>query len=163
MPITPLDIKNKTFSSQLRGLAPREVRSFLELVAKEVEELRRERGMLAEKVDELAARLETYERTEALLKETLITAQKATNELRTNAEERSRMIVERAEQRAREIILEGEKEAAKLKADLKEFETRRLNLIDQIRGLAHACLAMADTWEKKPENKSGQAAGGGER
>ncbi len=142
-----MDIKNKTFATQLRGLSPKEVRSFLELVAREVEELRRERAMLAERVDELSARLDTYERTESLLKDTLVTAQRAHNELRQSAEEHSRVILAEAEHQAKAIILRAEQQAEQLRTKLQQLEARQLNLLDQIRGLAHACLQMADTWE----------------
>lgn len=153
MPITPLDIKNKTFSTQLRGFAPKEVSSFLELLARELEEVRRDRGLLAEKVDKLSAQLDTYARTESLLKETLLTAQKTHQQLRDSAEERSRAILAQAEQKAREIVLKAEQDVERLKSGLREMETRKLNLLDQIRGLAHACLAMADSWEKNDKTE----------
>ncbi|MBM3323936.1 DivIVA domain-containing protein, partial [candidate division WOR-3 bacterium] len=85
MPITPLDVRKKTFATQLRGFAPAEVRAFLALVADELEELRKERGTLVERLDELTGRIEAFQRTEQLLKETLVTAQKATGEMRNVA------------------------------------------------------------------------------
>ena len=78
MPITPIDIKKKKFSSQLRGLNPQEVKNFLDVIATEMEALRKERSLLAEKIDELSAKLEGYQKTEKLLKDTLVTAQQTT-------------------------------------------------------------------------------------
>jgi len=163
MSITPLEIRKKAFSNQLRGLSPKEVKSFLELVAQEIEELRKERGALSEKVDELTARLDTYERTESLLKETLVTAQKTHNELRSSAEQQSRAILSQAEQNAKQIMLQAEQDATQFKARLQELEARRASLVDQIRGLAHACLAMADTWEEKAAQQNDKTESGRER
>ncbi|MEO0115453.1 MAG: DivIVA domain-containing protein, partial [candidate division WOR-3 bacterium] len=82
MPITPIDIRKKKFSTQLRGINAQEVKNFLEMVANEMEVLRKERALLAEKVDELQAKLEGYVKTEKLLKDTLVTAQAATEEIK---------------------------------------------------------------------------------
>ncbi len=165
MPITPLDVRKKSFPTQLRGFSTREVKSFLELVAKEMEELRKERGLLAEKVDELAAKLEGYERTEQLLKETLLTAQKTTGELRTTAEAQAEVLLAKAEQEAKGELLQARKEAGEiiqqakrqeeeLTAKLKEIETRRATMVDQVRGIAHSCLSMAERWEKESEKNN---------
>ena len=145
MPITPLDIRKKTFSNQLRGLSAREVRAFLELVAKEMEELRKERGLLAEKVDELAARIENYERTEKLLKETLVTAQQTAEEMRTAAGEHSRALRAKAETEAADRVLKAEREAdvmlkkahkqlEEMQAEIRELETSQGSLLDALMG-----------------------------
>jgi len=162
MPITPLDIRKKEFSTQLRGLAPKEVKGYLELIAKEVEELRRERAQLAEKVDELNARIETYARTEGLVKEALVAAQQSAADKREATEKECSALEARAQQKADGIVAGANKEAQAISdqaeaaaKDLAEqlhaLEIKRQNLLDQLRGLAHSCLAMADSWEKKSE------------
>lgn len=150
MPITPLEVRKKLFATQLRGYSPREVRSFLELVAKEMEELRRDRGLLAEKVDGLAAKLETHERTEGLLKDTLLTAQRATDDLRSGAEEKAKSIVAEAELKAGEIAREARTKAERLRSDLGRLEMKRANLLDQIRGIAQTYLSMTERLESQP-------------
>jgi len=159
MPITPLDIRKKTFASQLRGLSAKEVKSFLDLVAKEVEGLRKERGLLAEKVDELSAQLETHQRTEKLLKETLLTAQKTSGELRQAAEQEARAVLAKAEQDAREevrvakeeaarLVREAEEQGRRLRDRLAELESRRSALLDQIRGIGHSCHSLVERWNQ---------------
>ncbi len=160
MPITPLDIRKKEFATQLRGLAPKEVKGYLELVAKEIEELRRERAQLAEKVDELSARIETYSRTEGLVKEALVAAQQAAAEKRAateqecaarqdQARQRSGEIVADAERQAQQLLQQARAEADGLRDQLRELATRRQTMLDQLRGIAHSCLAMAESWDKK--------------
>lgn len=161
MPLTPLDIRKKTFSSQLRGLSAREVKTFLELVAKEMEELRKERGLLAEKVDELSARIENYERTEKLLRETLVTAQQTSDEMKAAAGEHYRALRVQAKQEAEDRIRKAEREAeamlqkareqlGRANADIRELETRQASLLDQVEAVGHSCMMLVESW------KSGQ-------
>ncbi|OYD14082.1 hypothetical protein CH330_09425 [candidate division WOR-3 bacterium JGI_Cruoil_03_51_56] len=165
MPITPLDIRKKTFSTQFRGLAQKEVKSFLELVAKEMEELRKKRGLLEEEINELSVKLKGYERTEMLLKDTLLTAQKTTDELRSAAREKAKAMSEKAEQdakgklqnaqkRADEIIHTARKEADRLKYELVHLETEKSNLLHQLRAIANSFLLMIDKWESQAEKTS---------
>lgn len=148
MAITPLDIKKKTFATQLRGFSQAEVKAFLQLVAGEMEELRKERAMLAEKVDETTARLETYQKTEKLLNDTLVTAQKATGELRDDAKHEAGVIVEKARLDAERIRLEHDTKMAKLNEELRHLQVKRANLIDEIGGIARTFLGMANRLHK---------------
>jgi|WetSurMetagenome_2_1015567.scaffolds.fasta_scaffold288177_2 cell division initiation protein len=148
MAITPLDIKKKAFATQLRGFSQTEVKAFLQLVAGEMEELRKERAMLAEQVDETTARLETYQKTEKLLHDTLVTAQKATGELRDGAKHEAEMIVEKSKLDAERIRLDHETKMAKLNEELRHLQVKRANMIDEIAGIARTYLGMADRLHK---------------
>ncbi len=169
MPITPLDVKKKTFGTQLRGVSPKEVTAFLALVAKEMEQLRKERGMLAEKVDELSARLEQYERTEDLLKETLLTAQKTTGDLRTAARQECDAIKRKAEEDARALLAEATQqadktlddtraEAAELRRELDRLAAQRTSLLQQMRGIMNSFSTLIDRWEAEPASNEPNAA-----
>jgi len=147
MAITPLDIRKKTFSTQLRGFSTTEVKAFLALVANELEELRRERALLAEKADEVSARLEGYEKTEKLLQETLLTAQRATDELRDAAKQESEALIAEARSRAQEILLKAQEKVRDMNEELRQLSSRRTNMIDEIRGIAHSYLSMVERHE----------------
>ena len=144
MPITPMDIRKKAFSNQLRGWAPAEVRAFLELVATEMEELRRERALLSEKVDELSARLETYAKTERLLQDTLVTAQKATDELHESARRSADSVLAEAQAKAEELVRKAQADVRQVQEQLRELKVTRSNLVDEIKGVCQTYLAMAD-------------------
>ncbi|MFO7675008.1 MAG: DivIVA domain-containing protein [bacterium] len=159
MSITPIDIRKKTFGTQLRGFSPREVEGFLELVASELEAQRKECGELSEKVDELTGRLEQYQRTEDLLKVTLVTAQKATEERRQafeeqcaaerrKCEEDARAARADAEKAAREIVDSARADATRLREEIARLETERAALLSQIRGIAASFQALVERWEK---------------
>jgi cell division initiation protein len=161
MPLTPLDIRKKGFSSQLKGYSIREVKSFLDLVAKEVEELRKERGLLAEKVDELAAKLETHERNEVLLRDTLLTAQKATEEMRGAAEVKAEALMTKtkseaegelqaARDQAAGIVRDAEARLADLERELERLSNQRTSLLNQLRGIAQSFIVAIERWESTP-------------
>ncbi|HDR00474.1 MAG TPA: DivIVA domain-containing protein [candidate division WOR-3 bacterium] len=159
MSITPIDIRKKTFASQLRGCSPREVQAFLDLVAREVESLRKDRGTLAEKVDELSGRLDQYHRTEDLLKETLLTARKTAEDRREaleqqcvnerrKTEEDCRAMRAAAEEQARQIVEQAEAEAARLAQEVERLQNERDVLLSQIRGIASSFQSLVEKWEK---------------
>lgn len=138
MALTPLEIRKKSFNISLRGYNQKEVRAFLAVVANEFEELRKERAVLAEKVDALSAKILTYEKTENLLKETLLTAQQVADELKSNAERERKITIEQIKQ-----------EAERLRGDLQELRSRRALLLDEIRGIANTYLAIVERFEKE--------------
>ncbi|MEO0021359.1 MAG: DivIVA domain-containing protein [candidate division WOR-3 bacterium] len=142
MALTPLEIRKKAFALSLRGYAPKEVRAFLTVVATEFEELRKERATLAEKVDELSARVAAYEKTENLLKETLLTAQQVAEELKASAERERALMIEQVKQ-----------EAERLQSDLQELKSRRALLLDEIRGIANTYLAIVERFEKENHDR----------
>ncbi len=144
MAITPLDIKKKTFSPQVRGLSKTEVKEFMELVATEMEDLRKERALLAEKTEELSGRVAAYEKTEQLLKDTLVTAQWATGQLREEAKNEAELVVEKAKLEAERIRLEAGQQARNLADELRALEMKRSNLTDEIAAIARTYLAMAE-------------------
>lgn len=145
MALTPLEIRKKAFSNVLRGYSPKEVRAFLAAVANEFEELRKERAQLAEKVDELGAKLTGFEKTENLLKETLLTAQKTIDELHAAAQKECEALIQAAKQ-----------EAERLKNDMAELRQRRALILDEIRGIANTYLTIVERFEKESYDRTGE-------
>ncbi len=152
MPLTPIEIRKKEFGRALRGWAPEEVREFLNAVAAEIEDLRRERAELSEKVEELLARIATYERTEKLLQDTLVTAQKATGELRESAERDARSIENDARLKAEQMLLDARRDADRIRGQVRGLTARRAALIHEIAAVARTYLSLAKSLESKPED-----------
>ena len=153
MPITPIDIRKKKFSTQLRGLNPQEVKNFLDQIANEMEALRKERSLLAEKVDEVSAKLEGYSRTEKLLKDTLLTAQQATTDMKQATQKEVEAIVEKAKLEAKNIIQEAEDDIKKIKEELNELGIKKQTFLGEIRGIIQSYLSMLEHWEAKTSNE----------
>src|SRR6185295_9469067 len=85
MKITPLDIRQKRFETALRGFSRREVEAFLDLVAAEFEELVKENISLKEELKRTSARLEQHLERERTLQETMVTAQRISEDLKAMA------------------------------------------------------------------------------
>jgi len=117
MHITPLDIRKQPFRRKLWGCDPDEVSSFLKLVASEYEEIIHQNNEYGTQIKLLEMKLDHFVKMEHVLNETLITAQKATDESRVNAQKESELIIKDAmiradryedEVRTRSHNLEGE-------------------------------------------------------
>lgn len=125
MRITPLEIRNHPFSKVLRGFDADQVESFLQQVASQVEDLSKENGLLATKVKELSTDLERYKKTEGVLNETLLTAQRATDEAKANAQKEAELIIREAEVRAERLVGESREQAYALQNDLKSLKAQK--------------------------------------
>ncbi len=148
MRISPLDIRKQPFRRTFRGFDPDAVNSFLEMVASEYEAIIGENNNLATRIKNLEQRLESYEKIERMLNETLITAQKTTDEARVNAQKEAELIIKDAQIRAQQYedearmrVHELESEAIALRnqrdsflARFRAMLTTQLNLLDVISG-----------------------------
>ena len=157
MPITPLDIRKKTFGKvTFKGLDEKEVKSFLEQLAKDMEAIWKERSLLAEKVEELSARLEGFTRTEKAFQEAFVTAQQACKELKENANKEAANTLEKAKLESERLVREADEEAKTLTEELRELRARRLAMLGEIRGMLDSFGKLIDHWESQDRAKSGK-------
>jgi len=154
-----MDIRKKTFTTQRHGLAKAEVEEFIGELATEMENLRKERAPLTEKAEELAKHLEAYEKTEQLLKDTLVTAQKATNQLREEAKKEAQLIIEKAKLEGERIKRDAEQQIRNVGDELRTLEAKRSTLSDEVAGIARTYLAMAERMrDRKPNAEAADSA-----
>ena len=149
MAITPLEIRKQEFRKILRGYEPHEVRSFLEVVSNEMENLLRENSGLSEKVKDLDAKIEDYRRMEKILQDTLTTTQKATEELREGAKKEAETIIANTKIEAQRFLREAQAELAKIREETKMIEHQKLLLVSEFRGLLESYLRLLERLEKK--------------
>lgn len=125
MRITPLDIRKHPFRKTMRGFDTDQVNSFLQQIATEVEELRSENNKYGTKIKELSSQLERYQRIEETLNETLLTAQRATDDARANAQKEAELIIKDAQARADRYEKEAKDRIHELTAELKSLEAQK--------------------------------------
>ena len=144
MKISPMDIQRQTFGSRFRGLDREEVRTYLALVAEEVAALQRERDSLDQKVQSLQYVVDEAREREAILKNTLLTAQKVSEEIKETARRQAEnqvkeaelqadRLIELAQSRAHEVergILDLRGHRTMLRTDVRAFITRLTHLLD---------------------------------
>ncbi len=144
MKISPMDIQRQTFAPRFRGFDREEVRTYLSLVADEVAALQRERDTLEQQLQNLQGLIDEHREREVILKNTLLTAQRVSEEIRENADKKAESIVKEAEMqadrllelaqsRAHEVergILDLRAHRSGLRTDIRAFITRLTHLLD---------------------------------
>jgi cell division initiation protein len=139
--LTPLEVQKQTFSRVFKGYNPEEVRGYLHLIAEELERLlrevdrsTRENAMLREELDEHNAR-------ERILKDTLLSAQKVSEDVKANANKEAELIVKDAE-------LLSDRLTAQAMSRLRDLERSIQDLKIERRGARNKLQTMLDTMQQ---------------
>src|SRR5258708_27717765 len=104
MKISPMDIQRQTFARKWRGFDPEEVRTCLSLVGEEVAALQRDRDTFEQQVQQLHGLIDEHREREVILKNTLLTAQRVSEEIRENARKQSESVAHDAELQAHRLL-----------------------------------------------------------
>src|SRR5436305_3473588 len=114
MKISPMDIQRQTFGQRFRGLDADEVRAYLNIVAEEVASLQMERDRLDQELQSLRSLLEEHRQRETILKNTLLTAQRMSEEIRDTARKQAESVVKEAEMQADRLVELAQSRAAEV-------------------------------------------------
>ena len=150
MKITPLDITQKSFRRAMRGFERGEVEAFLSLVAAEFEALAKEVQGLREAVhrkDEDLAELKGRERA---LQETMITAQKACEEIREAARKEAEITLSEAELQAEKIVQSAHQRYLRIVDDIAEMKRQRVQFEANVRNLVEGHLKLLEAFAEPP-------------
>ncbi len=136
MKITPLDIQQQQFKGKLfGGLDQGEVDAFLQTVSLEMENLGRENLELKEQLRKNAEVVAEMTAREVQLRETLITAQKITEEMKANAEKEANLIISEAELKGEKILADAEQKLAQLNSQIQELRREKVQFETALKGL----------------------------
>ncbi len=144
MRITPLDIRKQPFRKTVMGFDKDEVNSFLEMVASEFEQIIRQNDELTTKVKLLQERIDEYAKIEKTLNETLLTAQKATDEARLNAQKEAELILKDAQIRADKYEDQSRMKVNNLESDLMSLKTQRDSFLTRFKSMLRDQLALVE-------------------
>ena len=133
MKITPLDIDKHEFSLRFRGYEPEEVRAFLRLVAEDYESASREVMTLRARVAQIEEDLSAYKEREKILKNTLLSAQKMSEDIKARALTDADLLLKEAEVKADRIIGQAQGRATKIENSLAELKILKGQLRQKIR------------------------------
>ncbi len=133
--LTPLDVRKKKedFKRTVRGYDPMQVDGFLEVVADRLEQLVRERGSLADKVEHLDQQLSTYQERERALNEALLAAQELREEARSQAERDASVRLREAETHAEAILLDADQAIRHSQRRAEDLRLRRAQFLKSLR------------------------------
>lgn len=128
MALTPLEIQKMRFSQKMRGYDPTEVDGFLSLLAEELtgrvaqaEKLERENRYYRQ-------RLEETEHREHQLQQTLLRAQKVSEDITANARHEAELLVKEAEITADKIVQQAIEQSTRFESKIAELRTARREL-----------------------------------
>jgi cell division initiation protein len=127
MNVSPLDLRQQRFRKSFRGFDPVEVASFLVADADDYEQALRETDRLRQDLMRMEAVLAEHREHEKNLQNTLLTAQKVSDDIRANAEKDARRIIREAEGHS-ELLLE--KTEARLEDIQREIDGLKLKRKD---------------------------------
>ena len=151
MRITPLDIHQHEFArKRLGGFDEAEVSDFLKKVGREYEALYAENKSLKDQVERLTAQMKDYLELEKTLKQTLISAQKASGDIKNNAEKEAQLIVREAEIQSERIIDEARQEAEQISRDIRELKKQKRLLKVELRTVLESYMSLMN--EDGPNN-----------
>jgi cell division initiation protein len=143
MKITPLDIQQQQFKGKVfGGLNSEEVDTFLQSVAREMEDLIRENSGLKEQVRKASATEEALTQREKELRETLLAAQRITEEMKCNAQKEADLIVAEAEIKADRLLADSENRLIQLKNEIQELQREKLQFESSLKSLLDSYYKM---------------------
>lgn len=149
MPLSPLDIHNKEFSSAWRGYNVDEVNEFLDQVIKDYEALIKENKLLQEKIKLHEDKLNHFQQLEETMSKSLIIAQETAEEVKINARKEAELIIKEAEKNADRIINEALARSRQISIEIEELKKRASIYRNRFRTLLEAQLEMlqSNEWE----------------
>jgi cell division initiation protein len=142
--ITPLDVRNHPFRRRFSGYDREEVDAFLRMVAEDYEGVMHDSQGLREQIIKLEARVTNLAANEAILQETLTTAQKLSEDLKRTAVKEAEVVIGEAEIKAEKILAAAHRRAAKLTDDIREMRHVRTRLTASVRATIEAHLGLLD-------------------
>lgn len=150
MPLTPLDIHNKEFTRGFRGYDEDEVNEFLDQIIKDYEMVIREKKELKEEVEQLKEKLGHFNNIEETLNKSILVAQESAEEVKSNAQKESKLIVKEAEKNADRIINEALAKSRRISLDVEEMKKQAKVFRSRLKMLVEAQLDMINTndWDK---------------
>ena len=163
--ITPLDIRRQEFNRKVRGLDPEEVQTFLEMVADEFEAVIKENTTLKDRTGGLESQVASFREMEKTLQDTIVTAQKARDEAKSEANKEAEFIVRDAELKDERWIEEARQEVMYLKKELATLKGHKASFLAKMRTLLNSqseLLNVLELDQKELLQEKGSTSSGGE-
>ncbi len=126
--LTPLEVQKHRFSRKWKGLDPVEVGSFLELVAEEMEAFARDNASHQGRIRALEEENADHRERERILKETLVSAQRASEDIRGAAQSKAELIVREAEDSSERLTHNALQRAAEIEKAIHDLKIQRANV-----------------------------------
>lgn len=151
MKLTPQEILTQQFNVRSKGYDKDEVANFLMQTAERLENEILEKERLKKKVGKLKDLLGQLEKREGILKDTLIAAQKFSQELKSNAEKEVELVIKEAEMKGEEIIKRAIDRQRDLKEEIRNLKFKRHEIENDLIGMLSSLKEMIESYRKDDE------------
>jgi cell division initiation protein len=157
MRISPMDMRQQRFRSSFRGYDRTDVVAFLTEAADDYEHAMREIDRLRGDLMRTEALLAEHRHRENTLRDTLLTAERLSGEMKEAAQTESKLIVREAQGRADLLLQKAQGRLEELDRDVNELKLRRRDaegsLEASIQALYRALEFIRDQEEARPDDK----------
>ena len=132
--LTPLEIQKQVFARALKGYNPDEVRGYLSLVAEEIERLVKDVDRLSRENAMLREELDDHSQRERILKDTLLSAQKVSEDVKSNARKEAELIVKDAELLSERVIAQAMQRVSDIERSIQDLKIERAAVRTRLQG-----------------------------
>jgi cell division initiation protein len=157
MRIAPMDLRQQRFRTAMRGYDRTEVVAFLTEAADDYEHALREIDRLRTDLQRMEALLAEHREREANLRDTLLTAQRVSGDLKENAQNEAKLIVREAQGRADLLLQKAQVRLEEIDHDITELKLRRRDaegsLESSIQALYRALEFIRDQDQNRGDDK----------
>jgi len=143
-----MDIQRQNFGRVMRGFDIEEVRTYLTIVAEEVAALQGERDSLSQEIQSLRSLVEDHRQRENILKNTLLTAQRVSEEIKDNARKHAENVVKEAELQADKLLELAQRRAYDVEKAIIDLRSYQTGLRTEIRSFTNRITAILDMQEE---------------
>jgi len=148
MKLSPSDVQRQAFGVRFRGFDPDEVRAFLAAVAEEMALLQRAKDEIEQQLRHLELIVGEHREREAILKNTLLTAQKVAEDIRETARKEAETIVKQADLQGDRLLDLAQTRAHDVERGILELRGHRTALRTDIRALVTRLTHLLDLQEE---------------
>jgi cell division initiation protein len=151
MRLTPQDILNQQFSLKMKGYDKEEVNHFMMEIAEMLESEILEREQLKKELDRGNEKLAKFEKREDVLRDTLISAQKFSHEIKMNAEREAELVIKEAEIKAEAIINNAVSRQREIKEEIRNLKFKRMEIENDIINMLTSLKELIETYRREDE------------
>jgi cell division initiation protein len=148
MKLYPSDVQRQTFSVKFRGFDPDEVRAFLSALAEEMAQLQRQKDEIEQQLRRLELIVNEHREREAILRNTLLTAQKAAEDIRVSARREADIVLKEAEMQGDRLLELAQARAHEVERGILDLRAHRTALRTDIRALITRLTHVLDLQEE---------------
>lgn len=154
MDLSPNDIRNYEFSSQMRGYDREEVDTLLDQASEALEKVKQENLRLSMETDSLKSQLAGLRQFEDTIKSAAIDARRNADMTVANAKQEAELMLSRARAEAERLVGSQTHRLAEIQNQISKLELTKKSFIAKIRGVINGHLDLIDEIAKADIKKN---------